>query len=315
MIERQYANAVLPFFRTTAHSRTAAGQDPQWSRQATSPSLGVSEYLPRKSDCLKLECLTWLSASVVFIVCFVSGIFYTGDAESGEMASRGDELVFRLSINRPEGTPLYKRAALIYTEVFRRLNIKLLLEYHPLERSSIEVNEGRADGESARIHAYGKSFHNLIRVDETVFPMKVVAYKRDPSMPDLSGWESLRNSDYLVGYPRGMKACENNLLVNVKADRQAPGSSTYQGLRKLALGRMDYYVDDAHSIRPFLESSKYEWRGAVHFAGIMQEVPLYMYVHKKHKSLIPTLADTIRKIKSEGLIDRYDSLAFGIDGD
>ena len=46
-----------------------------------------------------------------------------------------------------------------------------------------------------------------------------------------------------------------------------------------------------------------------------QEVPLYMYVHKKHQTLAPVLADTIRGIKSEGLIEHYHKIAFGLSGD
>ncbi len=40
-----------------------------------------------------------------------------------------------------------------------------------------------------------------------------------------------------------------------------------------------------------------------------------MYVHKKHKALIPKLTEAIKAVKSEGLIEQYRRTAFGIAGD
>ncbi|WP_136810160.1 hypothetical protein [Desulfosediminicola flagellatus] len=269
-----------------------------------------------KSDVLRTyNYHRYFVGSLAFVAFFIAGIVLTERGECGESVSEVNERSFHMSINRPEGTPLYTWVNLIYKEVFRRLNMELIVEYYPLGRASIQTNEGRADGEPARIHAYGTLYPNLIRIDESVFPMTVGAYTTDPSIPELNGWESLKNTEYVVQYPRGMKICENNLSKVVKAGRLTDITETSQGLQMLALKRTDLYVDDVNSVIPFLKNGTYNLQGKVHLAGIMQEVPLYMYVHKRHTSLVPQLADAIKEIKAEGLIEHYHKIAFDISDD
>ena len=253
--------------------------------------------------------------TMTVLIIFTAGMFVPENGKCQETVSENKENIFLMSINRPEGSPLYKWVELIYTEVFRRLNIKLEVMYHPLKRASIEANLGRVDGEPARIYAYGASYPNLVRVEESVFSMSVISYTADPSTSGLSDWESLRNTEYKVGYPKGMKICENNLLKVVKAERLFKVTETSHGLRMLAAGRIDLYVDDLNSANPILLNNEYDLKDKIHVAGIMEEVPLYMYVHKKHRSLIPKLEYAIKAVKSEGFIGKYNKIAFGINND
>ena len=253
--------------------------------------------------------------TVIVLITFMSVMLLAESGKCQETVSAHKENIFLMSINRPEGSPLYRWVELIYAEVFRRLNIKLEVTYQPLKRASVEANSGKVDGEPARIHAYGASYPNLIRVEEPIFSMSVIAYTADPSISGLSGWESLRNTEYNVGYPHGMKICENNLSKVVKAERLFNVTETVHGLRMAASGRIDLYVDDMNSVNPILYNNEYNLEDKIHVAGIMEEVPLYMYVHKKHRSLIPKLEDAIKEVKSEGLIGKYNKIAFGINND
>ncbi|MCP4304396.1 MAG: hypothetical protein GY788_05860 [bacterium] len=202
-----------------------------------------------------------------------------------------------------------------YTEIFRRLALPLTTEYYPLKRASEEADAGRIDGEGGRIITYGKSFQNLARVEEPVFMMSVIAYAADPSISDLNGWESLKTFEGLVESPRGMKISEINLSNVVKAEKLSTITEASQALRKLAINRIDLYVDDMNAVAPILlnpEYDLYDLQGKIHVAGIMEEVPLYMYVHKKHQALAPKLSEVIKMVKSEGLIEQYRQTAFGI---
>ncbi len=247
------------------------------------------------------------------LVILTIGFFFTENGECGQKVSTLKHNTFRMAMSRPEGTPLYKRVELIYKEIFRRLNINLTFEHYPFKRASKEVNSGRADGEPSRIRSYGASYPNLVRVDEPIYYMIVAAYKANPSIPVLNGWKDLKNTDYRVEYPRGMKICEINLSKVVKSERLSTITKTSQGLQKLAIGRIDIYIDDEASIAPVLNNKKFELKGKIHTAGIMQKTPLYMYIHKKHKNLIPKLEASIRDLKSEGLIEHFTKVAFDLD--
>jgi len=40
-------------------------------------------------------------------------------------------------------------------------------------------------------------------------------------------------------------------------------------------------------------------------AGVMESAPTYPYLHKKHASLAPKMAEIIKTMKTEGLIEKY----------
>lgn len=222
------------------------------------------------------------------------------------------DYTFRLSINRPQDDPYSKWVTSIYTEVFRRLNIPLQTEFHPLQRASQEANTGRIDGEAARIYEYGDFFPNLVRVEEPVFLMTVVAYTTDPELSGLTGWQSLESFEGYVEYPRGMKLSEFNLPKVVPTDRLSAITYASQGIRRLVAHRIDLYVDDMNAVTPLILNPKYGLQKKVRIAGILAEVPLYMYVHFTHRKLVPQLSDAIKKVKSEGLIELYRREAYNV---
>ena len=127
--------------------------------------------------------------------------------------------------------------------------------------------------------------------------MVVAAYKSNTTIPDLKGWESLKNGDYRIEYPRGMKICENNLLKMIKPDRLTSIKDTAGGLGRLILKRTDLYIDDVNSVTPLLQLTRNKYQGQIQQAGIMTKVPLYMFVHKQNEFLIPDLTRTIKTIK------------------
>ena len=263
----------------------------------------------RKFSCCLFTILVLNLFSISF-VCLEAGV--CSDSTDGSNSSGSSASVFDMVINRPESSPLYRWTESIYTEVFRRIDMKIRFHYYPLKRASVQVNRGEADGEPARIYSYAETYTNLVRVDEVVFSMVVAAYASDPSIKGLDGWQSLRNSDFLVEYPRGMKLCELNLAKVVRPDLLRAINESYQGLARLAKKRIDIYVEDVNSTSPLIENPDFQFKSQVHVAGVMQETPLYMYVHKKYSAIVPELAGTIRSMKSEGLIDTYRQEVFNI---
>ncbi len=61
---------------------------------------------------------------------------------------------FVMATFRPENDYLGKWHRLAYTEIFRRLGIKIEFRYYPKKRVSIETDAGNVDGEAGRIAAY-----------------------------------------------------------------------------------------------------------------------------------------------------------------
>jgi len=47
----------------------------------------------------------------------------------------------------------------------------------------------------------------------------------------------------------------------------------------------------------------------IHIAGVMEEIFLHAFLHKKHRSLIPKLSTVLYQMKHEGLIEKYKAMA------
>lgn len=253
--------------------------------------------------------------SVLRFLCFILVFqllllqFTTNCVEANNMKGKD---TFYMAINRPEGTPLFEWTKLIYTEIFRRLNMKLLVEYYPLKRASVQANKGEVDGEPARVYAYAESYPNLVRIEESIFSMVVVAYTTNPSLPELKGWSSLENSEYTVEYPFGMKICENNLAKVLPADQIFSIKESLQGLERLVVGRTDLYIDDVNSTTPIIENSEHGLKSKVRIAGVMESTPLYMYIHSSHGKLKEKLEIIIKELKDEGLVEQFRKEAFNL---
>ena len=197
---------------------------------------------------------------------------------------------------------------LIYAEASRRLQVPLELHTYPAVRASVEALAGNVDGEAARAYEYGVRHPQLVRIDEALFSSTVSAYAHDPRL-HLHGWESLRGTSYHVEYRSGYLLMQQRAETVVPAERLSAVSDSQQGLKKLAIGRTDVYIDNDVTVLPLLASDAY--RGLpIYQAGVLESQPLYGYLTQRHAALAPRLAATIRQMKAEGLIERYQVLAW-----
>ncbi len=215
---------------------------------------------------------------------------------------------FILSSNRPEDSPINLWWTMIYTEAFKRLNIPVEVKSFPLARASYMADHGLVDGEAIRVYSYSTAHPNLVRVEESTIPLRVVAFTGVSAISGLNGWEGLRNTEYIVEYVHGAPILENNLKKHLKPGQSTGIFDVRKALQKLALGRSDLYVDDENVVLPLLEYP--EIKDKITVAGVMCETPLHMYLHKRHAALEPKLSKVIRDMKNEGLMEKFRISAY-----
>jgi len=217
---------------------------------------------------------------------------------------------FLLAINRPEGSLAYTYLNLIYSEVFKRLNMAFEIKYIPLKRGFENVASGKLDGETTRVFTYQDSHPTLIRVTESLYSTNVSAFALSDVKLQLHGWNSLIGHHYKVEYPRGVYISELNLNKVVPPEHLSMIKTATQGIKKLLIGRTDIFIDDELVVYPLLDSLKDFSANTVHKIGVMQPVPLYMYIHEKNKWLEPRLSEIIKEMKDENLMKQYRKIVF-----
>ncbi len=120
----------------------------------------------------------------------------------------------------------------------------------------------------------------------------------------MNGWNSLKGTEYRVEYQRGTVTCEDNLPKVIRKENLSIITEQIQSLKKLISGRIDLFVDEESGVLTLLQSP--EFKGSkIRSVGIMESIVIYPYLHKKHASLAPKMAEIIKTMKTEGLIEQY----------
>ena len=246
-------------------------------------------------------------SNIIFLLVYILFIHPTY-AYSSEISSVSEKKVITMVFPESRENFLGKWLYQSYAEAFKRLGLQLIYEHYPARRCSHLSDTGKVDGELGRIHNYNNTHPNLIRVEESSFSTKIAAFATDPSLR-LNGWESLKGTKYKVRFMLGIKICEDNLPKVVSPQYLYHTFDVYNGIRKLILGHADIYVDEEISVISVLKKTN-EFRHAnIHIAGVMEEIFLHAFLHKKHRSLIPKLSTVLYQMKHEGLIEKYKAMA------
>lgn len=212
---------------------------------------------------------------------------------------------FAMGTDREETSFTGKWFRHIYAEAFRRLEIPVEFAVYPLPRLSLLADEGKIDGEMLRVHAYADAHPNLVRVEEAVTEVRLALYVANPALR-ITRLEDLAAPRLRGEYRRGVGVCESLLKQWRPKDQVLDITTTEQGLRKLVAGRTDVYCDLDLPVAEALNSPELADLGPLRKAlDVGAPTPLYPYLHRKHLNLAPRLADILRKMKAEGLIERY----------
>ena len=207
----------------------------------------------------------------------------------------------------PESLPYFQELSLIYTETFKRLGYKFKLVDLPGERSLVDANSGIVDGEAARIASLDSAkYPNLIRVLEPIIVIKDGAYSTDTSIK-INGWGSLKGKGYKVGLFKGIKSVEQKLPLYVEEENIVTLTGFEQSLKMLQARRIDLFI--ASTLLEESAPMKSDAYKDIKRVGIVEEKILYPWFHKRHKELVPRLADTLKAMKTEGAFQKLAEAA------
>ena len=225
----------------------------------------------------------------VFLLC--CGLLPTAPVHAAADAGGGARRPLMVFTSFPsEGMALlFKR---ILTEAYGRIGYDVVVEGVPAERALVMSNQGRVDGEAARVSVIEPACPNLIRVPTPLYTNRVVVFSRIGDIDLSRSWDGLY--PYRVGIVRGYKfvdkmtASMNRVLV-----------SCYRKLfTLLENGRLDVAVTEYFDVLPTLKEMQPR-------NVRIQEPPLafnhmYHYLHKRNADLVPKIDAVLRDMRKEG---------------
>lgn len=180
---------------------------------------------------------------------------------------------------------------LLLKEAFLRLGKNITIENKPAERSLKDANNGVSDGEFLRISDIGSLYPNLLIVPEPIYQMEFVAFSKIENLPLLEDWQSL--SKYHIGYIRGWKIIEEN-MGGVSGSF---GVSNQEKLFELLnANRFDVAIYSRSFGHELIR--KLKMKGIYSTDKSLAVEPMYLFLHKRHKSIIPQLTHILKDIKT-----------------
>jgi hypothetical protein len=190
------------------------------------------------------------------------------------------------------GSPLFLSVERIYKQAFEALGYHFHMSHAPSLRDAANAKSGRTDGSCARSLSFMKNRgENLVVVDVPLTKARFWAWSRSPDIKIFS-FNDIVLHNYKIALRNGMVPIEVPLSKYPEIDPIRVTSSS-QGLKLLAAGRIDLYIDERELIlRPL---NNMDIAAPIYHAGLLYEETVFPVLHQKHAGLADLLAQELRK--------------------
>ncbi len=192
-------------------------------------------------------------------------------------------------LNTPEQTGFLD---LIAKEALTRIGYTLKTIKLPAERGLRNVNAGIEDGELFRIKGIEKLYPNLIRVPEKIIDMEFVAFSQQ-SINLTNSWLSL--SPYSVSFLNGWKIYEKNVPAQAEITKV---QNVEQLFLMLIKKRTDIILYERWGGLLYLKNK--QTNTIKMLLPPLAKKEMFIYLHKKHKKLVPRLTAALKQMKQDG---------------
>lgn len=231
-----------------------------------------------------------LMISLLFCTIVSSQLF----AADKEVITKQKLYVFHTALE----SPIKEILNVCIHEAFSRLNLNVKLVMNPSSQRALMLANEDGDGDAARVpNIKGidpENTGNLVQVPESILTMELAVYAKNLSFP-VEGWNSLEK--YHNGARIGAKILEKNI----------PGKRTFlpttvQLVQMLDEGRIDTIVEWNLVAENAIKNLK---RTSIKkLSPPIKLQPFYIYLHKKHQSLVPKLNQALCQMKEDGFFDK-----------
>ena len=188
----------------------------------------------------------------------------------------------------------------VVKEVCARNNLKVKVQAPSAERALQQANSGADDGDGPRIAGLSEIYANLIQVPEKVVDVEFSAFsKKDIQIKD---WESLK--PYRVGILIGWKILEAN-IVGTKSLRKVKDAKTL--FKLLENDRIQVAVINKVDGQAIIRRENLKNIKLITPPLAVRE--MFLYLHKKHKDLVPQIAASLKELKDEGAYQQISDRA------
>jgi polar amino acid transport system substrate-binding protein len=199
-------------------------------------------------------------------------------------------------LNTPQRTGFMD---LVTAEALRRIGYQMETVQLPAERGLTNSNAGIDDGEMSRIFGLEKLYPNLVRVPEKIMDWEFNAFT-NKAIHINAGWPDL--SPYAVSFINGWKILEKNVPAKAEITKVKNPGQLFALLQK---DRTDIIIYERWGGLNIIQQHRLQDIRVIMPPLAVKD--MYIYLHKKHKKLVPHLTRALYEMKQDGAYQRiYD---------
>ena len=207
------------------------------------------------------------------------------------------QLVFNVTGQPPLNTPAQDGFMdEVSREALKRIGYDLVINRQPAERALRSANTGLIDGEMSRIQGLNKMYANLIRVPEKIMDWDFFIFSKK-AINLQQGWQSLKEKN--IAFITGWKILENSVPESAVITKTKNSRQLFTLLEK---DRTDYIVYEHWGGQYLI--NKLQLDNVVIQSPALAKKEMFMYLHKKHATLVPKLSKALAEMKNDGSYQR-----------
>ena len=184
----------------------------------------------------------------------------------------------------------------IAKNIFNKIGYTLVIEKLPAERALSSVNDGTIDGELIRVGGMEKIYPNLIPLSEKIMTTEFFVFSKKPINVQ-QGWNALASKD--VAYINGWKIMEKNVPKTAFVTKVNNSKQLFFLLEK---DRTDFVLFEHWGGNFIINQTRQ--RDVNMIQPPLATKDMYLYVHKKHRALVPKLSKALADMKKDGSYER-----------
>jgi len=209
---------------------------------------------------------------------------------------KAEDIILSISSGFP--VPETNLVRTIVQDGFNRANITTKYQTVPPERSLVNVNLGLDDVEAGRIKGIESTYPNLIRITVQIHTIDIVLLSKKKIKVD----EVSDLKRYHLGLNRGVKIAES--IAKKSGSESITMATSYNMLIKMLINdRIDVIITSKIGMLTMLADTENE--GLFLTLKPVVSLPLYTYVNKKYKHLVPKITKAYQSMDKDGTIEKY----------
>jgi polar amino acid transport system substrate-binding protein len=182
---------------------------------------------------------------------------------------------------------------IVIPQIYKNIGINIAVTPLPAQRAQFVANTGEKDGEIMRIWSYGNENIQTIRVLTPYYYLETMPFSLKERQLDIRDKKDLKK--YKLAKVRGVKHT-NNITEGMNNVYEI--TSTENMFKMLRNGIVDVALTNTLDGKLTLERLDY---GNIEYSiKPLAVLPLYHYINKKHKALVPLINQEIIRIRENG---------------